>query len=127
MFIFIFFLFITAPTLIAKAQNVESDITTACSQNSSGASSPLCTGFKEGSTSSEDPTLKLINTVINVFAYAAGILAFIYLIYGGFKYVTSAGNAEKAASGRQTIIYALIGIIIVVVAQRLVLFIISKL
>lgn len=115
-------------TLSINAQDVSTDISAACSQNGSDTS-PLCTGFNEGKAtgSNDSPIVKIIKTVIDIMAFIGGAIAIIYVVYGGFKYITSAGNSEKAVNGRQTIIYALIGLILIVVAQQLVLFIISKL
>jgi hypothetical protein len=41
-----------------------------------------------------------------------GILLFIFLLYGGFKYITSGGDPQSAAAARQTITYAVIGFIL---------------
>lgn len=57
-----------------------------------------------------------IGTVIGVFLAIAGIIAVVYLIYGGFQYITAGGDAEKAGAGKTTIIHAIIGIIIIVAA-----------
>lgn len=46
----------------------------------------------------------------------AFIVAVVILIYGGFKYIISAGNEESAKTGRQAIFNALIGIVIIVLS-----------
>lgn len=46
----------------------------------------------------------------------AGIVLFIILVMGGFKYITSSGDAQKAAAAKNTITYAIIGVIIVATA-----------
>lgn len=68
----------------------------------------------------------LVNTIINIFSWVVGVLAVIMLIYGGFRFVTSAGDSAKLTSARQTIIYALVGLVIVVLAQTVVKFVLSK-
>lgn len=79
-----------------------------------------------GSTSnSEQEVNNLITKIINIFSWVVGVTSVIMIIYGGFAFVTSAGNSEKAARARSIILYALIGIVIVVVAQVLVRFVIS--
>lgn len=58
----------------------------------------------------------LFKTIIN---YALGIAFFvsvIYLIYGGFLYITSAGNEESAEKGKNAIVYSLIGIVVIVLS-----------
>jgi len=59
-------------------------------------------------------------TVIN-WALAIGfILAVIFLIYGGFRYILAGGNEESAKAGRQAIFNALIGVVIIVLSYVIV-------
>ncbi len=57
-----------------------------------------------------------IYSFINIFLWVIGLLAVIYLIYGGVLYITAGGDAEKASKGRTAITNAIIGIVIVVLA-----------
>jgi len=43
----------------------------------------------------------------------AGIALFVMILIGGFRYITSGGNAEAAAGARRTITYSVIGLIVV--------------
>lgn len=56
----------------------------------------------------------LITKVVTVGLYIVGVVAVIYLIWGGISYVTAGGDAEKAGKGRTTIVNAIIGIIIII-------------
>ncbi len=67
-----------------------------------------------------------IASVINVFSIIIGIIAVIMLIIAGFKYVTSAGSSDKIASAKSTVIYAIVGLIIVALAQTIVKFVAHK-
>ncbi len=58
----------------------------------------------------------LIKTVINWLLGIALGVAVLFLIIGGFWYITSAGNEETAEKGRNTAVNALIGIVIIVLA-----------
>jgi len=49
----------------------------------------------------------------------AGVLVFFYLVYGGFLYLTAAGNAEQSKKGGQAILNAIIGILIILLAYGL--------
>ena len=61
-----------------------------------------------------------IATVIQwLLAIAFGI-AVLFLIIGGFWYITSAGNEEQAEKGKGTVINAIIGIVIIVLAYVIV-------
>ncbi len=55
----------------------------------------------------------LIVQIINFFLGFVGLIAFLMLVYGGFRYLASAGEAEMAKKGKQTISYAIIGIVII--------------
>ena len=63
-------------------------------------------------TSLSNIVVKLINGLLII----AGILAAIYLIYGGVLYITAGGEAEKATKGRTAVINAVIGIVIILIA-----------
>ena len=58
-------------------------------------------------------------TVISLLKLAIGILglvAVIFLIYGGIMYITAGGNPESATKARTIIINAIIGIVIILLA-----------
>ncbi len=57
-----------------------------------------------------------ITNIVNILLTVIGILAVIYLVYGGVLYITAGGDAEKAGKGRTAITNAIIGIVIVLAA-----------
>lgn len=62
----------------------------------------------------------IFKLIINWALAIAFIAAVIVLIYGGFLYITSAGNADNATKGKTAIINALIGIVIIVLSYVIV-------
>lgn len=62
----------------------------------------------------------MFRLILNWALTLAFLLAVIYLIYGGFQYITSAGNADQATKGRTTIVNALIGIVVIVLSYTIV-------
>lgn len=62
----------------------------------------------------------LIRTVINWLLGIAFGLAILFLIIGGFWYLTSAGNEETAEKGKGTVINAIIGIVIIILSYVIV-------
>lgn len=68
----------------------------------------------------------VVTAVVNILSAIVGITAVIMMIVGGLKYVTSAGDSNKTASAKNTIVYAVVGIIIAVLAQIIVRFVIGK-
>jgi hypothetical protein len=68
----------------------------------------------------------IIKTVINVLSVLVGAIAVVMIIFGGFRYVTSAGNDTGVAAAKKTILYALIGLVIVAFAQVVVHFVLNN-
>ena len=65
--------------------------------------------------------------VTNTILYIVGIIAVIMLIVGGIKYVISGGDAKKVTDAKNTILYAIIGLVICFLAFAIVNFVISAL
>lgn len=70
---------------------------------------------------------EVVKIVINILSTVVGIAAVIMIIINGFRFVTANGDSNKISSARDGIIYALIGIIIVGIAQALVRFVSAQL
>lgn len=69
----------------------------------------------------------VITTLIDTTSYVVGVMSVIMLIIGGFKYVTSGGNAQSAESAKSTVTYAIIGLIVGILAKTIVVFVLEKL
>ena len=59
---------------------------------------------------------QLATGIIDLILYAAGLAAVIYLLYAGILYITSAGEEAAAEKGRKGITYAVIGIVVILLA-----------
>lgn len=64
-------------------------------------------------TENTPPLEKLIMNAANVYLMVAGMLAFLYLVYSGILYITSAGDTEKAKRAQTGLINVIIGIVVV--------------
>lgn len=73
-----------------------------------------------------DSLTNLIAKIVNILSVLIGTIAVIMLIYGGFRYVTSAGNDAGVQAAKNTILYAIIGLIIVALAQVIVKFVLTN-
>jgi TRAP-type C4-dicarboxylate transport system permease small subunit len=62
------------------------------------------------------PSAGFIMKIINIALTVAGLVAVLFLIIGGFRYITSAGNEETAESAKKIIINAIIGIVIIILS-----------
>ncbi len=69
----------------------------------------------------------LIHRIVNLLSAIVGIVAVIMIIVGGFRYITSGGNDTSVTSAKNTILYAIIGLVVVALAQLIVRFTLSKL
>jgi len=56
----------------------------------------------------------VVTKYVELFLTFVGIITVAYIIYGGFRYITSAGNEEAAEAGKKTLTNAIIGLIIVI-------------
>ena len=65
--------------------------------------------------------------ITNTILYVVGIIAVIMLIIGGIRYVTSGGDSKKVTDAKNTVLYAIIGLIIAFLAYAIVNFVISAL
>ena len=65
--------------------------------------------------------------VTNTILYIVGIVAVIMLIIGGIKYVVSGGDSKKVTDAKNTVLYAIIGLVIAFLAFAIVNFVISAL
>ncbi|MEK7617842.1 MAG: pilin [Patescibacteria group bacterium] len=57
---------------------------------------------------------------IQMLLLFAGSVAVIFIIIGGFKYLTSAGNEEQSEQGKKTLVTSIIGLVVVIMAATIV-------
>lgn len=79
---------------------------------------------KSPTTDSIDTSIiiKIMLAVVDILLYISGIVAVIFVAYGGFLFVASQGDPGKLVSARKTILNAVVGLIIVLLATPLVRF-----
>lgn len=70
---------------------------------------------------------EIIQNIINALLFIVGIASVIMLIIGGIRYVVSAGDQNAVTGAKNTILYAIVGIIISFLAFALVNFVINRL
>lgn len=93
----------------------------------------LCNGINlgEGDTcptdTDEEPIYNIINTIINIFSIIVGAVSVIMIIIGGLRYITSAGDSSNVTGAKNTILYAIVGLVIVIFAQTIIKFVVSRL
>lgn len=61
-----------------------------------------------------------ITNIINVLLFLIGVISVIFIILGGIRFVTSQGDASQVSSARNTILYAVIGLVVAMMAFAIV-------
>lgn len=62
----------------------------------------------------------IVSTFIKLILVVAAIIAFVFLVFGGIKWITSGGDKEATAGAQKTITAALIGLLIVFAAWAII-------
>jgi hypothetical protein len=109
--------------MAAPPQTVQAQANLACDGLSPDVAGGNCTTPADASEPNVNTTLA---SVINLLSIVAGIIAVIMIIIAGVKFMTSGGDAGKVASARSSVIYAIIGLVIVVLSQTFVFFVVDR-
>ena len=88
-----------------------------------GAEAVRCTGCPSDLFGDNGVFKQITNTIL----YIVGIIAVIMLIIGGIKYVVSGGDSKKVTDAKNTVLYAIIGLVVCFLAFAIVNFVISSL
>ncbi len=78
---------------------------------------------KAAGTDRADSTIK---TVINTVIYIIGIAAVIMIVIGGLRYVLSGGDSSGTKGAKDTILYAVIGLVIAILSFSIVNFVVGR-
>lgn len=65
----------------------------------------------------------VVGNIINILSVVIGFAAVVMIMLAGFKYITSGGDASGVKSAKDSLIYAIVGLIIVALAQTIVRFV----
>lgn len=68
----------------------------------------------------------VIKAALELISFVVGLAATIMVIVSGYRYITSGGDSSKTAAAKNTLIYAIIGLVIAVLAQVIVKFILGR-
>lgn len=71
-------------------------------------------------TGGEGSFRTLARTIVNFFLYFLGFIATLMIIYGGILYVTSAGNDENVGKAKKILMYAVVGIVVILLSFAIV-------
>jgi hypothetical protein len=103
----------------------QSPIEQACSDPKAQQENPYCKSISTPATPVENPVTKTIGKAVTLFAIIAGAVAVIWIMYGGFKFITSDGDSGRIEEARKTILYGVVGLVVLLSAQVLVTLILN--
>jgi hypothetical protein len=118
-----------APSLVPISVYAAGGCTSGIANNvSSGATSAAGGGTIDCSSTNVDSNSigTLAANVVKIFSIIVGAVSVIMIIYGGFRYITSGGDSGRVGNAKNTLIYAIIGLLIVALAQLIVHFVLNQ-
>lgn len=68
----------------------------------------------------------IVTRVINIFSVLIGSISVIMIIIGGFRYIISGGDQNSVTAAKNTIMYAIIGLVVVLFSQVIVRFVLTN-
>jgi hypothetical protein len=98
----------------------------------SSAKSAVCKGVNAaaggggGCSGGKSEINHVIKVAVNILSVLAGVIAVIMIIVAGIKYTTSGGDSSKISSAKSALIAAIVGVVIVALAQFIVHFVLGN-
>lgn len=89
------------------------------------AQGQVCSGIG-GCDESPTQITNTVRNVVNVLSAIIGVVTVIVMVVAGFRFVTSGGDSSKVAGAKNTMIYAIVGLILVLLSQSLVRFVLQR-
>lgn len=93
------------------------------------ASDAVCGSLTEAGEScvgSQSRIQGVITFALNMLSWIAGIIAVVMLIISGLRFMTGGGDPQSISSAKRGVIYALVGIAVVILSQSIVRFVVNK-
>ena len=110
------------PVIAFGVTTLVADSTSAQLNLESGINSAKGTGAPDNVTEDDG----LIKKVVNLLLWAIGIVSVIMIIIGGIRYATSNGDSNQVTAAKNTIMYAVIGLVIAIFAYAIVYFVFDQ-
>ena len=107
--------------------STQSDLDAACAKaTATGGTRPT---YCIDSANASDPLTGkdgVLIKVTNIVAFITGVVAVFIIIIAGGRFVLSRGDSAKVVTARQAIIYAIVGLIVILVARTVIIFVLTK-
>jgi hypothetical protein len=84
-------------------------------------------GINKDEYMGKDQITILVKNIATIALQLVSTVALLFLIIGGIQYITSAGNPDNTARAKQTLLYAVIGLILVISSYAIIVFVTTSL
>lgn len=118
-----------SPVTLGGSQASAAAVFTDCGNGSAAGTPDVCqdANNQDANNGQNNPIVKIIKVAIRIMSYIIGIGAIIGIVVSGIRFMTAGGDSNAVASARSGLIYSLIGLAVVVLAQVIVVFVLEKL
>ena len=82
--------------------------------------------IKDAGGSGSSSLASVIESIVNILIFVVGAASVIMIVIGGIRYVLSGGDANATQGAKNTILYAIVGIIVAAVAYSIVNFVLNR-
>lgn len=113
--------FVPALASIASADNILTNTCNGISEAANGKNGDCGTA---GNNTNTDLS-SIASKVVNILSIIVGVVAVVMIIVGGFRYITSGGESSNVSGAKNTLIYAIVGLVIVALAQIIVHYVLN--
>ncbi len=95
--------------------------------NGGASTSDVCKDQAASNKGGTNPIITALKVAITIVSIIIGVAAVITIVVGSIGMITSGGDPQSVAKARGAIVYALIGIVVAVLAESIVAFVLNKL
>jgi len=104
----------------SECNNIQGELNAGAETAVTGHSASSGCTYSTGKSTVSTGIKNIAIQAVNIISIIVGVVAIIMIIYGGFKYITSGGESNNVSAAKNTLIYAIIGLIVVALAQVIV-------
>ena len=109
---------------VASAAEIDNNLSCGANLDFTNSGGDCESNNKDGDASSR--VQKIVTNIINIVSLVVGVAAVIMIMVGGLRYITSNGDSGQVGNAKNTILYAVVGLIVVALAQIIVRFVVNK-
>jgi len=85
-----------------------------------------CADTETGKDKTQTNLANRVSTILNTVYLVVGILAVIFIVYAGIRYVTAVGQADKVKLAQKQLTYAIVGLIVALMAFAITRFVVAR-